>query len=102
MLRIAEDQTVSSNASGVHPPANHVYARTRRKSVGHYSDFKVFDLDEQRRHAKYDIRRCFDIGWDAGFRGPWAIEHWNEATKAFVREIVYLSETLKQWMADAA
>ncbi|HJN09433.1 MAG TPA: hypothetical protein QF564_12130 [Pirellulaceae bacterium] len=70
--------------------------------MGHYSDFKVFDLDEQRRHAKYDIRRCFDIGWDAGFRGPWAIEHWNEATKAFVREIVYLSETLKQWMADAA
>lgn len=64
-------------------------------------DFKVFDLDVNNHHAKYDIRRCFDIGWQAGFRGPWAIEHWNEDTAAFARETVYLRDQLVQWMSAA-
>jgi hypothetical protein len=62
-------------------------------------DFKVFDLDEDRHHGKYDIKRCFDIAWQAGFRGPWAIEHWNEDTRAFARETKFLRDQLKQWMA---
>lgn len=62
-------------------------------------DFKVFDLDENRHHAKYDIKRCFDIAWQAGFRGPWAIEHWNEDTKAYARETKFLRDQLKRWMS---
>jgi hypothetical protein len=62
-------------------------------------DFKVFDLDENNHHAKYDIRRCFDIGWKAGFRGLWAIEHWNDDTEASVREITWLRDQLANWMA---
>lgn len=64
-------------------------------------DFKVFDLDAQHHHAPYDIRKCFNIGWKAGFRGPWAIEHWNEDTKAFVRDTVWIRDQLKGWMAEA-
>jgi hypothetical protein len=37
-------------------------------------DFKVYELNEKREHTRYDIRRCFEIGWNAGFRGPWALE----------------------------
>lgn len=62
-------------------------------------DFKVFDLDENRHHARYDIKRCFDIAWHAGFRGPWAIEHWNDDTRAFARETKFLRDQLKRWMA---
>lgn len=62
-------------------------------------DFKVFDLDENRHHARYDIKRCFDIAWQAGFRGPWAIEHWNEDTRAFASETKFLRDQLKRWMA---
>ena len=65
-------------------------------------DFKVFDLDVERRHSKYDIRRCFDIGWKAGFRGPWAIEHWNEDTRAFASETVYLRDQLKELLGNPA
>ena len=61
-------------------------------------DFKVYDLDDNNRHAKYDIRRCFDIGWKSGFRGPWAIEHWNDDTKAYVRETTWLRDQLAKWM----
>ncbi len=64
-------------------------------------DFKVFDLDANYRHEKYDIRRCFEIGWQAGFRGPWAIEHWNEDLQSFARESVYLRDQLQKWMAAA-
>ena len=64
-------------------------------------DFKVFDLDKDRKHRKYDIKRCFDIGWMTGFRGPWAIEHWNEDLKAFARETVHIRELLKSWMREA-
>jgi sugar phosphate isomerase/epimerase len=62
-------------------------------------DFKVYDLDENNHHAKYDIRRCFDIGRNAGFRGPWAIEHWNADTKAYVQETIWLRDQLANWMA---
>ncbi len=64
-------------------------------------DFKVFDLDANQHHAKYDIRRCFEIGRAAGFRGPWAIEHWNEDTAAYARETTYLRDQLVKWMAAA-
>ena len=30
-------------------------------------DFKVYELDANRRHARYDLKKCFDIGWAAGF-----------------------------------
>lgn len=62
-------------------------------------DFKVFDLNSQYQHEKYDIRRCFDIGWQAGFRGPWAIEHWNDDAKAYARETTWLRDQLEKWMA---
>lgn len=64
-------------------------------------DFKVFELDANLHHAKYDIKKCFDIGWEAGFRGPWAIEYWNEDTEAYVREIRFLRDQLLEWMAAA-
>lgn len=62
-------------------------------------DFKAFDLDAEYHHAKYDIRRCFEIGWKAGFRGPWAIEHWNDDNKAYARETTWLRDQLTKWMA---
>ena len=37
-------------------------------------DFKVWELGANHVHARYDLKKCFDIGWKAGFRGPWVIE----------------------------
>jgi hypothetical protein len=65
-------------------------------------DFKVFDLNEDGEHEKYDIQRCFDIGWQAGYRGPWLIEHWNEDTSALVRDLLLLRDQLRGWMRDQA
>ena len=38
-------------------------------------DFKAKTLGANFEHAAYDLKRCFDTGWDAGFRGPWCLEH---------------------------
>ena len=33
-------------------------------------DFKAKKLGTEFEHPAYDLKRCFDIGWAAGFRGP--------------------------------
>ena len=63
-------------------------------------DFKVYDLNEDGRHEKYDIHRCFEIGWQAGYRGPWLLEHWNEDTSALVRDLLLLRDQLRIWMKE--
>lgn len=65
-------------------------------------DFKVFDLDADGLHAKYDIRRCFDIGWQSGYRGPWLLEHWNDDSSALVRDLLLLRDQLRAWMREGA
>lgn len=61
-------------------------------------DFKVFELDAQKKHQRYDIRRCFEIAWKAGFRGPWAIEHWNDDLQQYAKDTGYLRDQLVAWM----
>ena len=45
-------------------------------------DFKAMQLGPDGEHAAYDLKRCFQIGWDAGFRGPWCLEHFNDRSIA--------------------
>ncbi len=61
-------------------------------------DFKARQLGPQGQHALYDLRRCFQIGWDAGFRGPWCLEHANADRTALFRELALLRDMLRQWM----
>lgn len=64
-------------------------------------DFKAFALGADGSHAAYDLKRCFRIGWDAGFRGPWCLEHFHDDLKSLVREFGLLRDLLKRWMAVA-
>jgi sugar phosphate isomerase/epimerase len=64
-------------------------------------DFKVFELDTRGQHPKYDLKECFDIGWNAGFRGPWVIEHMKPQTENFVRDTILIRDKLKSWVAKA-
>lgn len=61
-------------------------------------DFKAFEFDESGGHPKYDLKHCFEIGWRAGFRGPWCIEHFAPDLKRLLREMVWLKEKLLGWM----
>lgn len=65
-------------------------------------DFKVGKLGPQGQHAAYDIRHCFELGWEAGFRGPWCIEHNGENTKELFRELIWIRDRLKTWMREAS
>ena len=49
-------------------------------------DYKARQLGANGEHPLYDLRRCFEIGWSAGFRGPWCFEHGNNDTASFIRE----------------
>jgi L-ribulose-5-phosphate 3-epimerase len=64
-------------------------------------DFKYKELDAEGRHAAYDLERCFRIGWDAGFRGPWCFEHFNADLPTLWKEFVLMKERLAQWMAGS-
>ncbi|MEW6302849.1 MAG: TIM barrel protein [Verrucomicrobiota bacterium] len=62
-------------------------------------DFKAKKMGPDGAHADYDLKRCFDIGWNAGFRGPWCIEHPNPDLKELWHEMRWLRDRLQEWMA---
>lgn len=64
-------------------------------------DFKARALGPKGEHPLYNLKRCFEIGWNAGFRGPWCLEHANKDQKQLFRELVLLREMLQGWMKEA-
>jgi hypothetical protein len=62
-------------------------------------DFKFMALAENGSHAAYDLKRCFDIGWDAGFRGPWCFEHANADLADQLRNFRLMRDRLRGWIA---
>jgi hypothetical protein len=63
-------------------------------------DFKAFKLGPDGEHADYDLRRCFDIGWKSGFRGPWCFEHTHADLPTLFREMKLLRDMLRGWMKE--
>jgi hypothetical protein len=61
-------------------------------------DFKARQLGPNGEHPLYDLKKCFTIGWEAGFRGPWCFEHANNDTKALLRELGLLRDMLRAWI----
>jgi hypothetical protein len=64
-------------------------------------DFKAKEMTADGGHKDYDLKQCFDIGWNAGFRGPWCFEHFNNEVPQLLREFGMLRDMLKGWMAAA-
>ena len=63
-------------------------------------DFKALKLGPDGSHADYDLRKCFDIGRRAGFRGPWCFEHFHDDLAQLLREFVLLRDLLRTWTAE--
>ena len=61
-------------------------------------DFKARELGPDGQHDAYDLARCFSIAWDAGFRGPWCIEHFHTDLRELYREMRVLRDQLNAWM----
>ncbi len=64
-------------------------------------DFKAKKMGPNGEHPLYDLKRCFTIGWKAGFRGPWCLEHANTDTKILLGELRILRDMLQKWMAES-
>jgi len=64
-------------------------------------DFKAWDITPAGGHARYDLRRCFDIGWKSGFRGPWCFEHLPEDKTTVFAGLKTLRDLLRTWMREA-
>lgn len=62
-------------------------------------DFKARKLGPNGEHELYDLERCFRVGWNSGFRGPWCLEHANADRKILFRELALLRDRLKGWMS---
>ncbi|MBI3467520.1 MAG: sugar phosphate isomerase/epimerase [Planctomycetes bacterium] len=63
-------------------------------------DFKARELAPNGEHPLYDLRRCFEIGWKSGFRGPWCLEHAHTDRRTLIRELCLLRDMLRGWMKD--
>lgn len=74
-------------------------ARTFPKAVT--CDFKARVLGPNGEHEAYDLKRCFTIGWDAGFRGPWCLEHGHDDDATLFRELRWMRNRLREWIAEA-
>ena len=64
-------------------------------------DFKARNIGAGGEHKEYDLKRCFDIAWSAGFRGPWALEHGNADLKTLFSELKMLRDMLRRWTSEA-
>jgi hypothetical protein len=64
-------------------------------------DFKARKLGPNGEHELYDLKRCFEVGWKTGFRGPWCLEHANSNRDDLFRELALLRDMLRGWMKDA-
>jgi sugar phosphate isomerase/epimerase len=62
-------------------------------------DFKARELGEDGSHRLYDLERCFRIGWEAGFRGPWCFEHTHADLNRLLRDLALLRDMLREWVA---
>jgi len=65
-------------------------------------DFKALKLGPNGEHEEYDLRRCFDIGWKAGFRGPWCFEHFHDDVPQLLKEFALLRDLLRKWTKESA
>lgn len=63
-------------------------------------DFKAFAFDAEGKHPAYDLKRCFQIGWEAGFRGPWCFEHFHTSLPELFREMIRLREMIEAWTKE--
>ncbi|MDG1896257.1 MAG: TIM barrel protein [Fuerstiella sp.] len=64
-------------------------------------DFKARKIGPGGEHEEYDLKRCFDIAWNAGFRGPWAFEHGHGDLKTLFSELQMLRDMLRKWTLNA-
>ena len=63
-------------------------------------DFKAKALGKSGQHPQYDLKRCFTIGDDAGFHGPWCLEHANPNRRILFRELAMLRDMLRSWIKE--
>jgi len=63
-------------------------------------DFKAGKLGPDGEHPGYDLKKCFSIGWNAGFRGPWCLEHAHTDRQELFRELGLLRDMLRRWMKE--
>ncbi len=63
-------------------------------------DFKAKEFGPNGDHSAYDLRRCFTIGWQSGFRGPWCFEHAHDELPELLRGLIRLRNLLRKWMAE--
>ena len=64
-------------------------------------DFKVWEMDDDWNHARYDLKKCFDIGHSAGYRGPWIIELMQDDAK-FAASARYVRDLLAGWIKQSS
>lgn len=64
-------------------------------------DFKAMQFGPNGEHPQYDLEQCFRIGWNAGFRGPWCFEHFNETLDGLWKGFARLRDLMKGWMTTS-
>ena len=65
-------------------------------------DYKFRELTPDGEHPLYDLQRTWEIGWRAGFRGPWCLEHANRDRATLFKELALVRDQLRSWMKAAA
>jgi hypothetical protein len=63
-------------------------------------DFKVFELGPNGEHQPYSLEDSFQIGWEAGFRGPWCIEHFHDSVDGLWRGFGRIAGLLRKWIHE--
>ena len=65
-------------------------------------DFKAKALGSDGSHSDYDLKKCFDIAWEAGFRGPWCFEHGHAKRVTAFPGVAFLRDSIRAWTKASA
>jgi hypothetical protein len=61
-------------------------------------DFKAKTLEPNGEHRDYDLKRCFQLGWNEGFKGPWCLEILDPDRPKLFKNLLLVRDRLRSWM----
>ena len=71
-------------------------------SISHSQAIPLQVLSRRRFLSGFALAAMIDMGWRAGFHGPWCIEQLNKDSREIFRQLRWLKSQLDAWIGESS